>query len=83
MRWVRVYLIFILLSVAVLCILSAVGCASMIPNPPAAPPIHCPPLVAYSALEESVLKAQLPKDDIDSQIWIEDYIKLRQACEAR
>ena len=56
------------------------GCASLAPNPPAAATITCPPLVAYSALEQQALADELAKDGTESQIQIEDYIKLRGAC---
>jgi len=45
--------------------------------------IHCPPLVEYSLLEQSVLADELPKDGKQSQIVIEDYAQLRSACRKR
>jgi hypothetical protein len=56
------------------------GCAAVIPDPPAAPKITCPPIATYSALEQSVLSDELAKDGPETVSQIEDYIKLRQAC---
>ena len=49
------------------------GCAS-------GPAIHCPPLVQYPALEQQVLAAELPSAGPETQVQIEDYLKLRQSC---
>jgi hypothetical protein len=54
-------------------VLMLAGCAS-------APSVSCPPLVAYSLAQQSTLAAELPADGLQTQIQIEDYLKLRQAC---
>ena len=62
------------------------GCASMIPDPPATTPgktISCSSLVNYPLLTEQTLAAELATDPPETQIFIEDYIKLRQACKTK
>lgn len=43
-------------------------------------PINCPPLVQYTLLEQQVGADELPKAGPQTQIFVVDYVKLRQAC---
>lgn len=43
-------------------------------------PINCPPLVQYTGLEQRVGAEELPKAGPQTQVFVVDYIKLRQAC---
>lgn len=45
-------------------------------------PVKCPPLKAYSTLEQSVLAGELAADGPETQTQIEDYFALRAACRA-
>lgn len=47
------------------------------------PEIRCPQLRQYTKLQQQVLADELPKDGPESQVQIEDYFKLRQACRAK
>lgn len=61
-------------ALALIALLTLAGCA--------APAINCPPLVQYGSLEQDGLHAEFPKDGPETQVQIEDYVKLRQACAA-
>jgi len=43
-------------------------------------PINCPPLVQYTELEQKVGADELIKAGPQTQIFVVDYVKLRQAC---
>jgi len=57
-----------------------ISCAALAGCTSAPPPINCPPLVNYSALDQQVLLNELSQDPRETQVWIEDYEALRQAC---
>lgn len=46
-------------------------------------PINCPPLVQYTQLEQDIGAEELPKAGPQTQVFVVDYIKLRQACRAK
>lgn len=52
------------------------GCAIS----PSIAPIRCPTLKNYTALEQNTLADEMLKDGFETQLQIEDYLKLRQAC---
>lgn len=68
---------FSALCVACALLFLLAGCAST-----QAPDMHsCPPLKAYSTLEQNVLAGELAGEDgQETQAQIEDYMALRQAC---
>lgn len=47
------------------------------------PPINCPPLVSYTKVEQDVAANQLPSAGSQIQVFVVDYIKLRQECRAK
>ena len=59
---------------AVVAVVLLAGCAG-------APAVKCPLLVQYPQLEQDALEGELPSDGPESQVQIEDYVKLRQACQ--
>ena len=71
---IRLIPIGVALAVVVAIVLLA-GCAG-------APAVKCPLLVQYPQLEQDALAGELPSDGPESQRQIEDYVKLRQACQA-
>lgn len=42
--------------------------------------INCPPLIQYTKVEQQVGAEELPKAGPQTQVFVADYIKLRQAC---
>jgi len=44
------------------------------------PAINCPPLVSYTQIEQDVAADQLPLAGSQIQVFVIDYIKLRQEC---
>ncbi|HEX3429567.1 MAG TPA: hypothetical protein VHT03_01665 [Rhizomicrobium sp.] len=65
------------LIVLILAALILHGCAH-------GPAVHCPPILPYSSLEQSVAAAELGKMPPDAEIprMMEDYSALRAACRA-
>jgi len=73
LRFVPVFGWFCLLAILAGILLALSRCAS-------APAVSCPRLRAYSSLEQTALADELPRDGIEAQEWIADYLALRARC---